>query len=165
MASGWRCIGVLAGIHVKCPLAMELGRDDAGLQGGLDLLDGAGEQVADGVDRLHGELRRRQVVHQYLERHGDERAGAVVAAAAMSVGRRALGRRVSSRGRRGVAVGEDGKAGGQQGDVGRVAAAHDDVHGLHVHRRVHHQRAGRVGARLLQDEHVVLVPARRLQAN
>jgi hypothetical protein len=39
------------------------------------------------------------------------------------------------------------------------------VHGLHVHRRVHHQGAGWVGACLLQDEHVVLVPARCLQPN
>jgi len=51
----------VAGIHVKCPL----GRDDADLEGGLDLLDGAGEQVADGVHRLHGELRGGLVVHAH----------------------------------------------------------------------------------------------------
>ena len=50
-------------------------------------MDGAGEQVADGVHRLHGELRGGLVVHQDLERHGDQGPGGCGGLAA----RRALG--------------------------------------------------------------------------
>lgn len=39
---------------------------------GLDFLDGAGDEIIDGLHRFHRELGRREAVHQDLKGHGQE---------------------------------------------------------------------------------------------
>jgi hypothetical protein len=123
--------------------------------GGLDALDGAGDEAVHGGYGAEGELGGGDGVHQDLERHRQE-GPAAASVQALSVGRSRTGRRWS--------VGEDGEARRQQGHVVRVAAVEHHVHRHHVHRRVHHVRARGVGAALLEDQHVALVRVCTLHA-
>lgn len=98
------------------------------LKSALDFLNGAGDEIIDGFHRLHRELRRRQAIHQYLERHGQERPAHPLAR---------------------PAVGHHREARRQERHVGGVASVHDHVHRGNIDWRVDHKRPRRVCACLL----------------
>lgn len=56
-----------------------------------------------------------------------------------------------------VAVRKDGEPRRQQEDGGVVATVHDRAHGILFDRSVDHHGAGRVRARLLQDQRLLAV--------
>ena len=114
------------------------------MKGGLDLLDGAGDEIVDGLHRLYGELGRRQAVHKDLESDGEKGPADPVWASA-----------VGPSGARPIR--DDGEPRWEESHVGGISTVHHNVHGGDVNGRVHHKRPGCVYAGLLQNQHTALV--------
>lgn len=107
-----------------------------------DLVDGGEEMVIDGGDAGKIELGWRDGARQHLHPDGEEAAdgGGVICGGGGGGG-----------GWRGRSFrGEEDEAGGEKGNVGRILAAHCDLNGIDVDRRIDYQAATRrLGAALL----------------
>lgn len=120
------------------------------MKGGLDLLNGAGDEIVDSLHRLYRELGRRQTVHKDLESHGEKGPTDSVWASAVGVGPRVGPARARP-------IRDDGEPRWEESHVGGISSVHHNVHGGDVNGRVHHKRPSRVDASLLQNQHTALV--------